>query len=119
MHFSPSFVLAALPFLGLASAAVAPAADKIHIDIAKRSNLKKASGAVNIAALKAHVASSTAKIHNGFNAFEANTGKAHPLSSEKSRAAKRKVGSDPLTDAQEELWYGAISVGTPAVKFTG
>lgn len=31
---------------------------------------------------------------------------------------KRADGSEPLTDQQEELWSGSISIGTPAQKFT-
>ena len=29
------------------------------------------------------------------------------------------TGSDSLTDDDQELWFGAISVGTPASTFTG
>ena len=32
---------------------------------------------------------------------------------------KRDTGADSLTDDSEELWYGTISVGTPASDFTG
>jgi cathepsin D len=31
--------------------------------------------------------------------------------------SKRSVGEDPLTDEQNQLWIGTISVGTPPVKF--
>lgn len=29
------------------------------------------------------------------------------------------TGADTLTDDEQELWYGKISVGTPAVTYTG
>lgn len=34
-------------------------------------------------------------------------------------SSKRATGSDDLTDDEAELWYGTISVGTPATKYTG
>jgi cathepsin D len=128
MQFSTAFIVAALPFLGLASAAAvdAPVAStlnersgKISIAINKRSRLVKDNGVVNGDALRAHVAHASAKIQKGLNAFERNTGSRHALASSQIGTTKRAVGSDPLTDGSEELWYGAISVGTPAVKYTG
>ena len=32
---------------------------------------------------------------------------------------KRETGADSLTDDSDVLWYGTISVGTPAVEYTG
>lgn len=58
------------------------------------------------------------KIQRGFAHYEANTGSAHPLA-HKGELSKRAVGNDALTDDAQELWYGAISVGTPAVAYTG
>jgi cathepsin D len=126
MHFTPAFVLAALPFLGLVAGAVvdAPAApveeraEKVSIGINKRSRLAHADGSVNPAALKAHVARTTAKIERGFAAYERNMGHLHPLASTQVGTSKRTVGNEALTDDEEELWYGTISVGTPAVKYT-
>ena len=43
---------------------------------------------------------------------------AHPLSGS-IKLSKRGSGSDSLTDDNSQLWYGTISVGTPAVSFTG
>ncbi len=34
------------------------------------------------------------------------------------RSTKRDNG-DPLTDYIDEYWYGSITVGTPAVNYTG
>ncbi len=54
-------------------------------------------------------------------AYERNTGELHPLSSGigTSSTDKRDDGGVPLTDFDEELWYGTISVGTPPNIFTG
>jgi hypothetical protein len=52
--------------------------------------------------------------------YQENTGSPHPLSG--GIQSSRKRGSPlPLTDdgAQQALWYGAITVGTPPVTFTG
>ena len=52
-------------------------------------------------------------------AYEKNTGKPHPLASGIKTPSKRATGSDPLTDGDSFLWYGAISIGTPPMPFTG
>ncbi|KAH8986113.1 Asp-domain-containing protein [Lactarius akahatsu] len=57
------------------------------------------------------------KIQRGFEAFEKNTGAAHPFASQLKRSTKRGKG-DPLTDYSDGLWYGSITVGTPAVTYT-
>ena len=59
------------------------------------------------------------KIQKGFETYKRNTGSPHPLAAGLSKKAKRATGSDALTDDDAELWYGSISVGTPAVTFTG
>ena len=59
------------------------------------------------------------KINRGLIAFERNTGVAHPLSGSVNSPHRRDTGNDPLTDSDEQLWYGTISVGTPPVSFTG
>ncbi|KAF5364375.1 hypothetical protein D9756_000836 [Leucocoprinus leucothites] len=59
----------------------------------------------------------TRKISRGFTAYEKNTGQRHPA---QSQAVQRRAGtgSDALTDDQEALWHGTISVGTPPKDFT-
>lgn len=57
------------------------------------------------------------KIARGFTNFKQNTGSTHP--SDKGTLAKRATGADSLTDDGGDLWQGGISVGTPAVAFTG
>jgi hypothetical protein len=52
-------------------------------------------------------------------AYQKNTGMAHPLSGGIRTSHKRGTGSVPLTDDNGNLWYGTISVGTPPVSFTG
>ena len=59
------------------------------------------------------------KFENGFTAYERNTGAKHPLATSIERSDKRNTGGDPLTDDNASMWYGAISVGTPAVSLTG
>ncbi|KAI0061612.1 Asp-domain-containing protein [Artomyces pyxidatus] len=113
MYFSAAFVLAALPFLASAVPVQTPRSG-IAIPIAKRKTS-------NPLAHAKKVAHSVGKIQKGFEAFERNTGKAHSLagSINKDVLAKRAgTGSDPLTDDEAQLWYGAISIGTPAKKFT-
>ena len=52
-------------------------------------------------------------------AYQRNTGKQHPLQGGIKTSSKRGTGSDPLTDFYSALWYGTISIGTPAKDFTG
>lgn len=50
--------------------------------------------------------------------FELNSGHPHPNALIRgTRVAKRSTGSDSLTDDNQELWYGKISVGTPPVDY--
>jgi hypothetical protein len=120
MQFTTAFVLAALPFLVSGAPVDAPAeARKLTIGLTKRSRLTHESGTVDMAAVKTHVSRTSAKIQRGFAAFQRNTGVPHPLAAPVIGSSKRATGSDQLTDDHEELWYGTISVGTPAVAFTG
>ncbi|KAI0060071.1 acid protease [Artomyces pyxidatus] len=115
MYFSAAFVLAALPFLASAVPIQAPRSG-LAIPIAKRRTSNPLAHAKKVA----HSVALCSKIQKGFKAYERNTGKAHSLAgSIKSEVlAKRDTGSDPLTDDEAQLWYGAISVGTPAKTFT-
>ncbi|KAI9437838.1 acid protease [Lactarius psammicola] len=117
MYFSPALVLAALPFLVAAAPFEESSRDGISIPIAKRSGFRNAEGVVDIAKLQAGRQRTVAKIHRGFEAFERNTGAAHPSASQLKRSTKRGNG-DPLTDDSALLWYGSITVGTPAVTYT-
>ncbi|EIW79799.1 acid protease [Coniophora puteana RWD-64-598 SS2] len=116
MRFTLATVVAALPFLVEAAPALQSRAPSTKVPIQKRSTLAHADGSVNFTAVKAHVDSIKAKYERGFAAYEKNTGSAHPLASKS--ASKRATGNDALTDDNSELWYGKISVGTPAVDYT-
>jgi cathepsin D len=120
MQFTTAFVLAALPFLVSGAAVESPVNEhKLTVGLTKRSRLTHQSGAVDIAAVKTHVSRTSAKIQRGFAAFQRNTGVPHPLAAPQIETSKRATGSNKLTDDHEELWYGTISVGTPAIAFTG
>ncbi|KIJ60518.1 hypothetical protein HYDPIDRAFT_98543 [Hydnomerulius pinastri MD-312] len=116
MRFTLATVIAALPFL--VAAVPQPVEQRVGtaIPISKRSTLVNADKSVNLEALKSHVASTKAKVLRGLDAFEKNTGASHPAAAK--GAQKRGSGGDALTDDQSELWYGKISVGTPAKIYT-
>ncbi|KAH9041264.1 acid protease [Lactarius pseudohatsudake] len=117
MYFSPTLVFAALPFLVAAAPFEERSRNGISIPIAKRSGFRNTNGAVDIAKLQAGKRRTVAKIWRGFKAFERNTGAAHPSAPRLKRSTKRGNGN-PLTDDSEQLWYGSITVGTPAVNYT-
>lgn len=142
MRFTLATIVAVLPFLATASpAAYLPPKDGIKIPLAKRSSLTLSSGSVNITLLRNQVARTSAcvtspsflficdahvlyssnyrKLQRGFNAFERNTGIVHPASGSAASKAKRSSGHNPLTDDENSLWYGEITVGTPATTYTG
>ncbi|KAH8827704.1 acid protease [Flagelloscypha sp. PMI_526] len=114
MYFSPAFVLAALPFLATALPSPATGASGMSIPIQKR----RSSGKTTREAVVLNIKNSVAKFQRGLEAYERNTGSAHPLAKVINPSKKRDTGSISLTDDAEELWYAAISVGTPAVKYT-
>jgi cathepsin D len=87
------------------------------IALGRRSILVNRDGSVNSDALRAHANHVTKKVQKGLTAFERNTGHAHP-SAHKAHHAKRGVGNVPLTDDNDNLWYGSISVGTPPADYT-
>ncbi|KAI9444478.1 acid protease [Lactarius indigo] len=117
MYFSPAFVLAALPFLVAAASFEERSRVGVSIPIAKRSGFRNVDGVVDISKLQASGQRTVAKIQHGFEAFERNTGAAHPSASQLKSSIKRGKG-DPLTDDSAELWYGSITVGSPAVTYT-
>jgi cathepsin D len=52
-------------------------------------------------------------------AYESNTGSPHPLAGGIMPLSKRDTGSDPLTDSDNDLWFGTVSIGTPPKVFAG
>ncbi|KAH7907902.1 aspartic peptidase domain-containing protein [Hygrophoropsis aurantiaca] len=118
MRFTLATVIAALPFL-VAGAPAENLKAGFKIPISKRSSLKNPDGTANLEALRAHADYTKAKIFNGFDRYEHNTGSPHPSAPRK--GAQRRAegsGSVPLTNNQNLLWYGSISVGTPAQTYT-
>lgn len=105
----------------VAFCAAAPANESgIKIPLSPRKRFTNKDGTANIPLLQNHLARSLDKVSRGVDAFERNTGAKHPLDTGNlNRLTKRATGADPLTDDDEELWQGAISVGAPAKGFTG
>ncbi|KAF8442210.1 aspartic peptidase domain-containing protein [Boletus edulis BED1] len=64
-----------------------------------------------------------AKYANTFAAYERNTGSRHPLDTwrrSSSPGLSRRATSKtvPLTNEDQELWYGSLTIGTPPQDFT-
>ena len=55
----------------------------------------------------------------GMAAFEKNTGHSHPLADGIKTSRKRDTGNISLIDANSDLWYGNIAIGSPPVEFSG
>ena len=108
----------------------------VAIPIAKHSGLTNADKSVSTETLKYHVASTKAyvvfslcfpstqafirsKVTRGFRNYQQNTGAPHPAALNGTQIQSCKTGADILTDDNSLLWYGDISVGTPANTFTG
>ncbi|KAG6828379.1 hypothetical protein H0H92_008178 [Tricholoma furcatifolium] len=87
------------------------------IPLAKRSSLTTPDGVVRVDALRSEIARTTSKIQRGFEVYERNTGTPHPNAG-KSHSKRGITTSIPLTDYEDVIWYGSISVGTPARTFT-
>ncbi|KAH9166029.1 acid protease [Lactarius sanguifluus] len=117
MYFSPALVIAALPFLVSATPFEEPSRGGVSIPIVKRSGFRNPDGVVDVTKLQAGLRRTVAKILRGFEAFERNTGAAHPSASQLKPSIKRSKG-DSLTYDSTELWYGSITVGTPPVTYT-
>ncbi|KAN0113674.1 acid protease [Russula decolorans] len=122
MYFSSAFVLVALPFLVGAVLVQNSARSALSIPLSKRSTLSVA-GLVDVQNLQASVHHTLAKIEQGFDAFERNTGKRHPLVSKQGHPNNRRsvAATIPLTNyttTNYTMWYFNISVGTPATTFT-
>ncbi|KAK0560046.1 hypothetical protein OC861_006432 [Tilletia horrida] len=68
----------------------------------------------------AYVSRVRVKYHHKFDHFKANTGKTNKFDQrtvQTTDVASGTGGQEPLTDQQELLWTGEISVGTPAQVF--
>ncbi|KDQ50162.1 hypothetical protein JAAARDRAFT_186508 [Jaapia argillacea MUCL 33604] len=116
MIFTIPTVLAILPFLAAGSPLQPTPSSGMKIPISKRSNILNPDGSANADTLRKQVAYATAKMQQGFISFQKNTGTPHPLAPP--GLLPRKTGGDALNNDAEQLWYGSISVGTPAKTFT-
>ncbi|KAF9449928.1 acid protease [Macrolepiota fuliginosa MF-IS2] len=107
-------LLAAVPTL----ATVIPSHIGTVIPLTRRTNLLvDDQGVVKPEVLKGQLNKVASKFDRGFRTFEKNTGRVHPGRVQKETVEARATGADPLADEQDALWYGAISVGTPAKQF--
>ncbi|KDQ17038.1 hypothetical protein BOTBODRAFT_30426 [Botryobasidium botryosum FD-172 SS1] len=88
----------------------------VAIPIQKRVSSTAVPGVADIASLKAQLIRLSSKYENNFAAYERNTGVPHPLAPSQARKQAAPTGL-PLTDAQEVVWFGSISVGTPPKTF--
>jgi len=147
MYFPVALVFLALPFLTQAYPSEATVKTGLSIPISKRSTLRNADGVVNITMLGArqhhtiefvsivlfmeeadHFNVCLRKIKRGLDAFERNTGRAHPYTLEMRQSNNERrgmlwhsrqgpTGSVPLTD--DWYWSGPITVGSPGRTFSG
>ncbi|KAG1730838.1 aspartic peptidase domain-containing protein [Suillus paluster] len=86
---------------------------------ALRLPLERRNNQITVESLRAHLAQVSAKYRQGFAAYQANEGHAHPLSKpSSSKKVKRDAGDVFLIAQGIELWYASIDVGSPAVTFT-
>ncbi|KAF7294004.1 Aspartic protease [Mycena kentingensis (nom. inval.)] len=117
----------------LACAAALP-----KIPLSKRNDIlaaAKRNGVLqNIDAFKLQMAKTKQKIESGLLAVQKNTGTLHPAATgfkgsfeattknpplEKiTSISSKRAASEPLTDVDEDLWFGTITVGTPPQTFT-
>ncbi|KII95874.1 hypothetical protein PLICRDRAFT_170473 [Plicaturopsis crispa FD-325 SS-3] len=111
MHRVFAVLLAIAPLTSLATPA-----GLTNIPLTKRSALRDENGVVDGRRLQNHVRYVESKLQNGFEAFEKNTGAPHPSHTNRlsKRAAPRPIS---LTDEDQNLWEGSISVGTPPQTF--
>ncbi|KAF8266901.1 aspartic peptidase domain-containing protein [Lactarius quietus] len=115
MYLSVPLTVAALFF----SVAATPTSHSgVAIPLTRRTQVRDANSIVDVARLQSNVRHSTAKIHQGFQAFQQNTGAPHPSAPKMKRSEKRRLRIEPLITYEFDYWYGSISVGTPANTFT-
>ncbi|TFK51901.1 acid protease [Heliocybe sulcata] len=120
MHLPVAALVALFPLLATASS---PPGSGTRIPLGKRSKITNDDGTANIAEVRRQIEYSAAKMRNGFSAYERNMKMKHPLDTSSDLAEdlnplKRSIGSAALVDDGHTLWYGQISVGTPAQTYT-
>ncbi|KAH9033421.1 acid protease [Lactarius pseudohatsudake] len=116
MYLSATLVIATLSFFAEARLT---SRSGVAIPLTKRMQVRDANGIADIAKLQRGIRHSLAKFDHGFKAYEKNTGAPHPSAPKMKRAdLEKRVGGEPLANENFNYWYGSISVGTPAQKFT-
>ncbi|KIJ29295.1 hypothetical protein M422DRAFT_269368, partial [Sphaerobolus stellatus SS14] len=113
MRLTLCSLLAVLPLV-----AYATPSPVTRISLNKRRTLTDENGVVDPSKLQQEVNKAMGKMSRGFQAFEQNTGTAHPNAFAPGTIQRRATAAVPLTDDGGQLWQGSISVGTPAVSFT-
>ncbi|KAF8473672.1 aspartic peptidase domain-containing protein [Russula ochroleuca] len=114
MYSSIVIALAALPFLVGAVPLENSRRNVLSIPLSKRGPSQ-----LDLRRLHAGTHHTMAKLRRGFEAFEQNTGKRHPLSPKHGRSDDHKApGNVSLTDFHENMWYGTIQVGTPGKAYS-
>ncbi|THG99192.1 hypothetical protein EW026_g3106 [Hermanssonia centrifuga] len=113
-----AFIISSLYLLATTAAPFQPESKGFKIALTKRATIAtNYQGSVDPSFLKGHLAYTTAKIESGFDVYQRNTGKVHPLAGNRTM---RKRSGHPLSlqDDDGTLWQGVISVGTPPQDFT-
>ncbi|TFY78580.1 hypothetical protein EWM64_g5434 [Hericium alpestre] len=123
MHFPTTALLALLPVFVAAIPINNDPTRGMRIPLQKRSKLLKQDGSVDLAALAHHMDFVSAKMTQGFDAYQTNTGSAHPLSllrplTQQKPIAARATAGVPLTDDGEIVWTGQLSIGTPPQTYS-
>ncbi|KAH7917716.1 acid protease [Leucogyrophana mollusca] len=113
MIFTLPALLAVLP--ALVAALPHPRAVVTTIPLSKRSSLRHVNGSANIAAHRAQIARTEARLERNLELYAMNTGRS---TIDRHNVKKRTQGSVPLIDYKDTFWYGNITVGTPPVTFT-
>jgi len=115
MFLSATLIFAALSF---SVVAIPVSHSGVAIPLTKRMQVRDANGVVDVATLHRNALFNIAKIHQGFQTYEQNTGTRHPSAPKVKLSDKRSLGIKPLFNYEAGYWYGSISVGTPAQSFT-
>ncbi|KAH8982973.1 acid protease [Lactarius akahatsu] len=108
MYLSATLIIATLSFFAEAQLT---SRSGVAIPITKRMKVRDANGVADIAKLQRGIRHSLAPMRR--------TPAPHPSAPKVKRAdLEKRIGSEPLTNKDFNYWYGSISVGTPAKKFT-
>ncbi|KAL4245319.1 peptidase A1 family protein [Abortiporus biennis] len=122
MKLTTSFATLSFAILS-SSAPVDQESGNTKVTLNRRSSFVMDGGSVDHSAIRNHLAHISAKLKKGFEVYEKNTGKPHPLAGSGSAKSsdedhvKRSSSGDELQDDSNMLWHGSITVGTPPQTF--